>query len=220
MNRVEITKDDSPTLYSEAFGQTYHSIHGALSESLHVFIKHGLAEIAQSKKEISIFEMGFGTGLNAALTWQYALQNQLQITYITIEKFPVSPEVSSQFITQDLDLNATITRLQEKSWNEKHIFPQFNFHKIKGDLMNLNLSMQFDLIYYDAFSPSSQPELWTEEIFSKMYHLLYPGGILTTYCAKGQVKRNLKNVGFLVESPPGPMRKREMTVARKLISNI
>ena len=85
--------------------------------------------------------------------------------------------------------------------------------------MNLNLSMQFDIIYYDAFSPSSQPELWTEEIFSKMYHLLYPGGILTTYCAKGQVKRNLKNVGFLVESPPGPMRKREMTVARKLISN-
>jgi tRNA U34 5-methylaminomethyl-2-thiouridine-forming methyltransferase MnmC len=203
MNRVEITKDDSPTLYSEAFGQTYHSIHGALSESLHVFIKHGLAEIAQSKKEISIFEMGFGTGLNAALTWQYALQNQLKITYITIEKFPISPEVSAQFITQDLDLNAAITRLQEKSWNEEHIFPQFNFH-----------------IYFDAFSPSSQPELWTEEIFSKMYHLLYPSGLLTTYCAKGQVKRNLKNVGFLVESPPGPMRKREMTVARKLISNI
>jgi tRNA U34 5-methylaminomethyl-2-thiouridine-forming methyltransferase MnmC len=220
MNRVEITKDDSPTLYSEAFGQTYHSIHGALSESLHVFIKHGLAEIAQSKKEISIFEMGFGTGLNAALTWQYALQNQLKITYITIEKFPISPEVSAQFITQDLDLNAAITRLQEKSWNEEHIFPQFNFHKIKGDLMNLNLSMHFDLVYFDAFSPSSQPELWTEEIFSKMYHLLYPGGILTTYCAKGQVKRNLKNVGFLVESPPGPMRKREMTVARKLINNI
>jgi tRNA U34 5-methylaminomethyl-2-thiouridine-forming methyltransferase MnmC len=219
MNRVEITKDDSPTLYSEAFGQTYHSIHGALSESLHVFIKHGLAEIAQRKKEISIFEMGFGTGLNAALTWQYALQNQLQITYITIEKFPISEEVSTQFITQDSDLNDRIVRLQAVSWNEEHIFPQFNFQKIKGDLMNLNLSEQFDLIYYDAFSPSSQPELWTEEIFSKMYNLLYPSGLLTTYCAKGQVKRNLKNVGFIVESPPGPMRKREMTVARKLISN-
>ena len=219
MNRVEITKDDSPTLYSEAFGQTYDSIHGAISESLHVFIRHGLEEIAQTKKQISIFEMGFGTGLNAALTWQYALQQQLDITYVTIEKFPISEEVSTQFITQDSDLNDRIVHLQAVSWNEEHVFPQFNFQKIKGDITNLELSTQFDLIYYDAFSPSSQPELWTEDVFSKMYDLIYPSGLLTTYCAKGQVKRNLKNVGFLVESPPGPMRKREMTVARKLISN-
>jgi tRNA U34 5-methylaminomethyl-2-thiouridine-forming methyltransferase MnmC len=219
MNRVEITKDNSPTLYSEAFGQTYHSIHGALSESLHVFIKHGLAEVAQIKQEICIFEMGFGTGLNAALTWQYALKHQLEITYITIEKFPITNEVSTQFITQDPDLNDRIARLQKVSWNEEHVFQQFNFQKIEGDLMNLEIKKTFDIIFYDAFSPSSQPELWTEEIFSKMYDLLNPGGLLTTYCAKGQVKRNLKNVGFLVESPPGPMRKREMTLARKRITS-
>lgn len=219
MNRLEQTKDLSPTLYSEAFQQTYHSIHGALSESNHVFIQHGLAEIAKSKNEISIFEMGYGTGLNAALTWKYALENQLQIKYYSIEKFPVEAGIIENFNTQDIELNQLLNKLNKADWNISHSFDRFQFQKIQGDINFFDLEKNFDLIYYDAFSPNAQPELWTEEIFRKMYSILVPDGILTTYCAKGQVKRNLKSAGFAVESPPGPARKREMTKARKLISN-
>jgi len=214
MNRLEITKDGSPTLYSEVFRQTYHSIHGALSESLHVFIKHGLEDVCQRKKKISILEMGFGAGLNAALTWQYAEMHSLDIRYVTIEKFPISEEVSAQFITKDPKLNAYLAQLNKAVWGLNHEFPHFTFQKVKADWVDIKRTHPIDLIYYDAFSPGAQPELWTEDLFKKMYDLLSPEGLLTTYCAQGQVKRNLKNAGFIVESPPGPLRKREMTVAR------
>lgn len=219
MNRLELTKDLSPTLYSEEFQQTYHSIHGAISESNHVFIQYGLAEIAKTKNDISILEMGYGTGLNAALTWQYAIKNQLQINYYSIEKFPVDAELYHQFITQDKELNLMLSQLNQSEWNIIHSFSSFQFIKNQMDIESLNLEMKFDLIYYDAFSPNAQPELWTETIFKKMYDSLNPNGILVTYCAKGQVKRNLKAAGFYVESPTGPVGKREMTRARKLITN-
>jgi tRNA U34 5-methylaminomethyl-2-thiouridine-forming methyltransferase MnmC len=219
MNRLEQTKDLSPTLYSEEFQQAYHSIHGAISESLHVFIHYGLAEIAKSKKDISIFEMGYGTGLNAALTWQYALNNQLQINYHSIEKYPVEAQLYEQFITQDLELNQLISQLNQARWGISHSLECFQFQKIIGDIAVNNLEHQFDLIYYDAFSPNAQPELWTEDMFKTMYECLNSNGILVTYCAKGQVKRNLKAAEFKVESPPGPVGKREMTRARKLKTN-
>lgn len=219
MNRLELTKDLSPTLYSEAFQQTYHSIHGAISESNHVFIQNGLCELLKTKREISILEMGYGTGLNAALTWQYAIINQLQINYYSIEKFPVNAELYRQYITQDKELNLMLSQLNQCEWNIIHSFSSFQFIKNQMDIESLNLEMKFDLIYYDAFSPNAQPELWTETIFKKMYDSLNPNGILVTYCAKGQVKRNLKAAGFYVESPPGPVGKREMTRARKLIAN-
>jgi tRNA U34 5-methylaminomethyl-2-thiouridine-forming methyltransferase MnmC len=219
MNRLEQTKDLSPTLYSEEFQQTYHSIHGAISESNHVFIQNGLCELLKTKREISILEMGYGTGLNAALTWQYALKNELQVSFYSIEKFPVDAELYHQFITQDKQLNLMLCQLNQSEWNSNHSFGNFQFMKNQMDLESLNLEMKFDLIYYDAFSPNAQPELWTETIFKKMYDSLNPNGMLVTYCAKGQVKRNLKAAGFHVESPPGPVGKREMTRARKLIMN-
>jgi tRNA U34 5-methylaminomethyl-2-thiouridine-forming methyltransferase MnmC len=216
MNRLEQTKDFSPTLYSEAFQQTYHSVHGAISESNHVFIQHGLAEVAKTKVEFSIFEMGYGTGLNAALTWKYALENQLQIKYYSIEKFPVEASIIQNFKTQDLELNQLLNQLNQSEWNITNSFDHFQFQKIQGDINHLDLEKTFNLIYYDAFSPNAQPELWTEAVFRKMYECLKPNGQLVTYCAKGQVKRNLKAAGFHVESPPGPVGKREMTRARKL----
>ena len=219
MNRLEQTKDLSPTLYSEEFQQTYHSIHGAISESNHVFIQNGLCELLKTKREISILEMGYGTGLNAALTWQYALKNELQVSFYSIEKFPVDAELYHQFITQDKELNLMLGQLNQSEWNNIHSFGNFQFMKNQMDIESLNLEMKFDLIYYDAFSPNAQPELWTEDVFRKMYECLNPNGVLVTYCAKGQVKRNLKAAGFHVESPPGPAGKREMTRARKLISN-
>lgn len=215
MNRLEQTKDLSPTLFSEEFQQTYHSIHGAISESNHVFIQHGLSEILKHKNSISIFEMGYGTGLNAALTWKYTLEKNIRIQYQSVEKFPVERNIQDSFLTQDHELNLLLRQLNQAEWNTLHSLEGFQFQKIQDDITKLNLNQSFDLIYYDAFSPNAQPELWTEAIFEKMYHSLYPNGLLVTYCAKGQVKRNLKATGFVVESPPGPMGKREMTRARK-----
>ena len=219
MNRLEQTKDLSPTLYSEDFQQTYHSIHGAISESNHVFIQHGLAEVAKTKNDISIFEMGYGTGLNAALTWKFALEKKLRIRYQSVEKFPVEGSIQDSFLTQENSLNHLLKQLNQAEWGIIHSLEGFQFQKIQDDITRLNLNQDFDLIYYDAFSPNAQPELWTETLFKKIYDGLNPNGLLVTYCAKGQVKRNLKAAGFYVESPPGSVGKREMTRARKLISN-
>ncbi|MBL7789995.1 MAG: tRNA (5-methylaminomethyl-2-thiouridine)(34)-methyltransferase MnmD [Chitinophagales bacterium] len=219
MTRLEQTKDLSPTLFSETFQQTYHSIHGAISESNHVFIEHGLSEILKTKSKISIFEMGYGTGLNAVLTWQYAIKNKLDIQYYSIEKFPVEKNVYHEFKTQDDQLNLLLSQLNQSEWGEVHKFNKFQFQKSIDDLISIKFNQVFDLIYFDAFSPNAQPELWTESIFKKIYESMHSDGILVTYCAKGQVKRNLKTAGFLVESPAGPVGKREMTRARKTITN-
>jgi len=221
MNRIELTSDLSPTLYSEEFEQTYHSHHGAISESMHVFIQNGLEKwLFSGKKKLRIFEMGFGTGLNAALTWQYALKYDLEIEYETIELFPVNANLICDFKTLDEDLNQKIQILHKIDWEKQFDFRQFQFTKKRVSLIDYASDILFDLIYFDAFSPNAQPELWTESIFEKMYQLLNPNGILTTYCAKGEVKRNLKKVGFEVQSPPGAMGKREMTVAVKNITNL
>lgn len=213
---IQITKDLSPTLFSEQFQQTYHSIHGAIAESEHVFIQHGLDEIAQSKSEISIFEMGFGTGLNAALSWDFAINNKLNIYYETIELYPVENQIIENFKTPNEDLNKKINELHQVDWEINHSLDKFNFSKHKIDLDRYNTNSKFDLIYFDAFGPRAQPELWTEDVFHKMYNLLKPNGILTTYCAQGQAKRNLKAAGFSISNPPGPIGKREMTIARKV----
>lgn len=220
MNRIELTNDLSPTLYSEEFEQAYHSHYGAISESMHVFIQNGLEKwLLSGKKNIRIFEMGFGTGLNAALTWQYALKHHLTIQYETIELFPVDINLISDFKTLDEDLNQKIQILHEINWNEPFNFEPFQLIKKQESLIDFDSAVPFDLIYFDAFSPNAQPELWTESIFEKMYQLLNPNGILTTYCAKGEVKRNLKKAEFEVQSPPGAKGKREMTVAIKNIAN-
>jgi tRNA U34 5-methylaminomethyl-2-thiouridine-forming methyltransferase MnmC len=215
---IQITKDNSPTIYSEQFQQTYHSIHGAIAESEHVFIQHGLVDVSKNKSEISIFEMGLGTGLNAALTWKYAEKNNLKISYEAIELFPVDSNIIADYKTTDEVLNQKIKSIYNSDWDQEFETENFKFTKLKIDLDHYQTSKKYDLIYFDAFGPKAQPELWTEKIFKKLFNLLNPNGILTTYCAQGQAKRNLKAAGFTISNPPGPIGKREMTVALKVAS--
>lgn len=215
MNQILTTKDQSFTLYSEQFEQTYHSIHGALTESLHVFIRHGLERIAQTKSTISVFEMGYGTGLNAALTWQYAIANHLIISYEGVEKFPVTTSIYEKLTLENSDLQNKLDSLNRSEWGILHSSDNFSWRKNQIDIIHYQPLHKFDIIYFDAFAPNAQPDLWSEIVFIKMYEMLNPNGILTTYCAKGEVKRTLKRCGFTIESPAGPAGKREMTVAVK-----
>lgn len=214
-----ITKDGSKTLYWPKYDEHYHSIHGALTESQHVFIKHGLEEVAELKKEISLLEVGFGTGLNTFLSYLKAKEFDLSIHYTSLEPSPISlQEVNELALHKHLSLSKeSVLKFHELSWGEKHIIEQNHFQltKEKMTIQEFDSQSNFDIIYFDAFAPSSQPELWTPLIFKKLFRLLNKTGVLTTYCAKGQVKRDLKSVGFTIESLPGPPGKREMTRARK-----
>ncbi len=212
-----ITNDGSPTLYVERFDEHYHSIHGSLQESLHVFIQAGLEYKAKQQQSISIFEMGFGTGLNALLTLNYAQQHSLFVDYHSIELYPLALEEVKK-LAEFPDFNhSNFLELHQINSNEKlSIGEYFKFTKYLQDIKDFQPSQLFNVIYYDAFAPSAQDELWTVEIFQKMYNMLDIDGCLVTYCAKGIVKRTLKSVGFKIESLSGPIGKREMTRAIKL----
>ncbi|MDT8412309.1 MAG: tRNA (5-methylaminomethyl-2-thiouridine)(34)-methyltransferase MnmD [Vicingaceae bacterium] len=214
------TADGSHTLFIPELNETYHSIHGAIQESQHVFIKNGLHYFGD-KKTIHILEIGFGTGLNALLTL-LAIENSSQIVnYVSLEKFPLSNELIQQlnYPTQlkiDTAQTALFNQLHTCQWNTPTpISNNFDLLKIEEDLADFQTTTTFDLIYFDAFAPEKQAELWTDVIFSKIYSLLNTGGILVTYCAKGVVKRTLKSVGFQLETLPGPPGKREMIRAIK-----
>ncbi len=216
---VRITKDGSPTLFVEALDEHYHSIHGALQESMHVFINMGLKHVVANP--VVILEIGFGTGLN---TWLTALHQHTtaQITYHGIEKFPVSGDELTalrynQLANSELEANL-FQALHNAQWEQDvAINPHFSLKKMKMAIEDIRVENTYNLIYFDAFAPTAQPELWTEEIFSSMFNALKPGGVLVTYCAKGQVKRNMKAAGFTIERLPGPPGKREMTRATKPI---
>ena len=208
---VRHTPDGSTTLFSPQFGETYHSIHGAFTESMHVFIRTGLH--AHDKVNLTIFEVGFGTGLNALLTAMECEQRGLQIMYLAIEKFPLEDHVVQQLQFPNLTPAhaAIFKKLHEAPWEQPvPITSSFSLHKIQGDLITANIPPAIDLVYFDAFSPASQPELWTDSVFQKIYACMLPAGILVTYCAKGIVRRNLQSVGFVTERLPGPPPKREM----------
>ncbi len=209
------TGDGSHSVYAEKFGEPYHSRHGAIQESNHVFIESGLSFINKNKSEINIFEMGYGTGLNGVLTSIYARENKIKVNYQAIEKFPLSEEkIASLNYFELLDISQTFYLEHHKNQEgiNKNIHSHFHLELQEGDLNEIELpSTHFDLIYFDAFAPAAQPELWTEAVFAKLFRCLKPGGILTTYCAKGIVKRAMKAAGFIVEGIPGPPGKREMT---------
>lgn len=221
IKKTHLTKDGSHTFYIKELDEYYHSIHGAIQESNTIFINAGLKAI--DKTEINIFEMGFGTGLNAFMTFLEAQQNKLKINYYTIEAYPISLE-EAKLLNYHKELNAETEReiflkMHDCPWNESiKISENFILHKIKKEIENLksNDLPSVDLIYFDAFAPSAQPQLWEKGILKLMYDILKSNGILTTYCAKGVFKRTLKEVGFEVESLPGPIGKREMTRAIKL----
>lgn len=216
----KITGDGSHTLYVEALDETYHSKHGAIQEALHVFIYAGLNYF--DKPKLNVLEIGFGTGLNAFLTLLEAQKNNTETNYTGIEAFPLEEDIIGQLnYIKELDSNEDeaelFKQLHQVGWeSHQKITDSFSLNKTKVELDQFETNEKFDVIYFDAFGPNVQPEMWTETIFKKMYNCLTDKGILVTYCAKGSVKRGLKAIGFEVVSLPGPPGKREMTRAVKV----
>ena len=217
--KLILTGDGSHTISMPELNVTYHSIHGAIQESKHVFIEAGLKSLLPVEgTALNVFEMGFGTGLNALLTIIESERLQRKIYYETVEQFPVdNGEVRSLNYCEQLDredLQPIFEQLHSCEWEKKvNITENFGFNKSRTNLLNLETSETFELIYFDAFAPNVQPELWTNGIFEKMFAMLEPGGILVTYCSKGDVRRAMQAAGFIVEKLPGPRGKREMTRA-------
>jgi tRNA U34 5-methylaminomethyl-2-thiouridine-forming methyltransferase MnmC len=221
--KVAFTEDGSSTIYSSSFNQHYHSIHGAISESKHVFMKMGWEPLFERSREqannsgLSVLEIGFGTGLNAFLVLLECVgEMNRPISYTTLEAFPLDEAEFTQLnYAEQLnypDLQENFLSLHKWQGETPLAFENgFLFIKKKIKLEDfIPDENSFDLIFFDAFSPEAQPELWTEEIFRKLYAGMKEGGILVTYCAKGQVRRNLIAAGFHVERLEGPPGKREM----------
>jgi tRNA U34 5-methylaminomethyl-2-thiouridine-forming methyltransferase MnmC len=217
---IQLTDDGSQTINVTETNITYHSTYGAIQESMHVFINAGLGTLLNTKNELRVFEMGFGTGLNALLTLQEAIQYKQKIHYNTMELFPLNKEIYEQldYTTQlnSLDLQTYFSKLHTCNWEEDIcIHSLFIFHKSITSLIYLSTSKKFDLIYFDAFDPAVQPELWTETIFHKLFNMLLPDGVLTTYSSKGNVRRAMQAAGFTVQKLKGAAGKREMIRAIK-----
>lgn len=216
--RVIETEDGSHSLFSEQFDVAYHSKYGAIQESEHVFIQAGLVPATAAKSSVRILEMGFGSGLNAYLSLLFAKEQQKTIFFESIEAFPIPAEQAASLNYPTLLKGSTedFLTLHQAPWNEPAVItPRFTLHKSAGTIQNTSLSGEFDVVFFDAFAPRSQPELWEAPVFKKIYQAMAPGGIFVTYCAKGVVKRCLRDIGFQVEGIPGPPGKREMTRAIK-----
>lgn len=219
-NQLIITEDGSHSLFSNKHGVSYHSKFGAIQETQHVFIDAGFYfRLPTSTTSLSILGIGFGTGLNAFMTFLESKKNDININYIGVEAYPLSLETISEFNFSTIlkEDQEDFQKIHALAWDEPHeLSPSFSLTKVKMMIEDIDFKNQFDLIYFDAFGPGSQPELWEEPILQKMFDALKTDGVLTTYCAKGSVKRGLKKVGFTIESLPGPPGKREMTRAVKL----
>lgn len=220
MNEIFETADGSKSLMSDNFGVSYHSKHGAIQETNHVFIQAALVERAKTLEEINLLDIGFGTGLNAIMAYQWATNNK-KVKYTGIEAYPIDLETAMNMaypkaLNDEENLLSPFTKMHEaNSHSNLELHPLFNFEKRISTFEEIDEKDKFDVIFFDAFAPNAQPDLWGLDLLSKMYDALKSGGILTTYCAKGQVKRNLKALGFKVEALPGPPGKREMTRAIK-----
>lgn len=221
--KIITTSDGSKTIHIVDWNEQYHSIHGAIQEAKHVFLKHGLLFFLNCYKpndqSIEILEIGFGTGLNAFLTLIDAKTLNIDINYTGVEAYPVKAEEIQQLNYSDL-ISKThhnkFTAIHTISWNTFHkITPNFNLKKENILFQNIEYQNLFNIIYFDAFGARVQPELWTEPIFKLMYKALKINGILVTYAAKGSVRRAMQAVGFTVEKLPGPPGKREMLRALK-----
>lgn len=214
---IQKTGDGSTTIFLPELNENYHSHHGAIQEALHVFIQNGLNYFPKNQS-LNIFEMGFGTGLNAILT---LVESKQKINYWGIEAYPVEEKLIQElnYSEQCSQIDSTLfEKIHSVSWNEiVPITDSFSLKKIEQKMEDFEMPENyFELIYFDAFGPRAQKEMWRFEILEKMYKGLKHEGILVTYCAKGQFKRDLKSLGFEIESLPGPPGKREMTRAIKL----
>lgn len=217
--KIVSTGDGSHTVSARYSGEHYHSTHGAVAESIHVFVQHGL-EAVGPRAQVKVLEMGFGTGLNALLTSLWARRQGQHIVYVSVESEPLPDSIVVQLNYGRIVEGATADLLAELHgvpWEDVvQLDAHFTLQKVHARIEEVELESDFDVVYYDAFGPVYQPELWTIDVFARMYNALALGGVLVTYCAKGQVKRDLRAVGFSVESLPGPPGKREMTRARKV----
>jgi tRNA U34 5-methylaminomethyl-2-thiouridine-forming methyltransferase MnmC len=213
---VQITDDGSNTLFVPDLNEHYHSTHGALQESELVFIQNGLQHIPECTKEINLLEVGFGTGLNALLTVLESKKQRRKINYVAIE-----PETPDKEILENLNYASIIggteaegyyKKIHEASWDHPEFLSDyFIINKVQAKLEDVALlDKQFHLVYFDAFGPDVQPELWTEQVFTQLYKCMKKNGILVTYSCKGTVKRALKAAGFSIEKLPGPIGKREV----------
>lgn len=218
---LQKTADGSDTLFSPEMEESYHSVNGAARESRHVFIEAGLRQI--SKQNIAVFEVGFGTGLNALLTWGEAHLKNLQVDYDTIEAYPVSETVFKSLNYQEFEPglpSKSFQQLHDAKWNTASILEKecFRLLKIQGNFTTFDFTRKYDLVYFDAFAPDKQADMWEESLFLKIFQALNDRGILVTYCAKGEVRRRMQRSGFQVERIPGPPGKREMLRAVKIIA--
>tara|TARA_B100000795_G_C22798927_1_gene440781 strand:+ start:2605 stop:3267 length:663 start_codon:yes stop_codon:yes gene_type:complete len=213
------TSDGSTTIYIPEWNEQYHSIHGAIQEAYHVYIKHGLE--SKTTNELAVLEIGFGTGLNSFITFLEGQKKHLLVEYVGVDAYPVTQEELEKlnYVTElDASHAATVFEtFHSCSWEEKHqITSDFSLLKRKQFFHEIEDENKFDIIYFDAFGARVQPELWTEEIFKKMFLALKLEGVLVTYSAKGSVRRAMQSVGFTVERLPGPPGKREMLRAVKM----
>jgi len=212
-----MTADGSHTLYVPALDEHYHSHFGALTESKHIFIDAGLAYL--ESKEISILEVGFGTGLNALLTAKYGSDNQVTIHYVTLEKYPVDPSLLSRLNYPSMTGTGgreLFEPIHNAPWNKPvRLTPWFTLEKRLMDLTYESVEGLFDLVYFDAFGPDKQPEMWSREVFEKIAAVTHTGTVFVTYSAKGELKRTLRALDFEVTRLPGPPGKRVMTRAVK-----
>ena len=217
MPEIVITEDGSHSIYVQSLDEHYHSVHGAITESQHVFIEAGLKQF--KNRHIRILEMGFGTGLNALLTLAETDESNISIYYTGIEKYPLESTIIDSLNYEsiiDPTWKGMLKLIHDSPWQQEVLIkPEFILKKLQCDMHEMELADEFDLVYFDAFAPEKQPELWTEDLFRQIFLSMRSHSILTTYSSKGTVRRNLKAAGFRVEKIPGPPGKHEMTRAYK-----
>jgi len=215
---LRMTEDGSHTLYLSALEEPYHSMHGAIQESRHVFINQGFNWV--SKNNISILEIGMGTGLNLILSYRESKKKGIRVHYHGIEKYPLLPSEYSglnyETLIEDLPVGL-LRKIHETPWGiNMDLSEDFILFKEQTDIRSMRPKGLFDLIYFDAFAPDKQPELWSTEVFGQIARLANPGAILVTYSSKGTVRRALNDCGFKVSKVPGPPGKREMIRAVRI----
>lgn len=219
--KVITTADGSPSFMLEGSAVTYHSNHGAICESSHVFISSGLAAIAAGLQTVHVFEMGLGSGLNAWLTAKYALAHKVKVMYWCVERYPLHREELAAYYEHtffgDISDKNLMINIHTSEWGtDQLLHPYFSLHKTQGCLQQYTFTHKVNLVYYDAFAPREQPELWTTPIFTFLYNNIQAGGLLVTYCSKSEVRRNMQAARFKVEKIAGPPGKREIVRAFKM----
>lgn len=216
------TEDGSSSIFDPNTGEHYHSTRGAITESEHVFIKNGLSLVDMTKATLSILEIGFGTGLNALLAINFLRDKGIECHYHTVEKYPIASEMAQRLNYCQMlgipSLNDTFVKMHQCDWETAvEVTSSFFIKKMRQDITALSLDgLIFDIIFFDAFSPNVQPELWSSSVFETLYNHLNDNGLLTTYSVQGLVKNNLRSVGFKVRRLPGPPGKHQMLNAFKI----